>query len=329
MDKANEDDSMEDDLKILVNLPKDGWDDDKSFWPITNFIGKYVAKLYGKRKIDSWSKTNKGKSFLSMITTSDIAYCLTVMVNNYDVWDQWFKIKDHGKEELDKYKVKNQSNMTNEEKATYLRNTPKFTSKKEKKTYLDHGFSRTGVVFYNEKWKMWRLFSSDREKWDKLEICWEEYVTQTGFGRQWKSISDAEDYGYDVEDEAQETTLVAHFAMPGDDDFEGDCPWKGDQDETLEEEEEIGEDEAAAGNQGMGERKYTHEEVEKEGRIQHGGSDESSSESEEDEFDVVKVTPGNNSKKRRPPLFDDPGEDEDESPLPKKALSLKKKRPKE
>ena len=67
MDKTNEDDSMEEDLKILNNLPQDGWEDDKSFWPIMNFIGKYVAKLYGKRKIQQWSEINKGKSFLCMI----------------------------------------------------------------------------------------------------------------------------------------------------------------------------------------------------------------------------------------------------------------------
>ena len=58
------------------------------------------------------------------------------------------------------------------------------------------------------------------------------------------------------------------------DDFEGGCPWNGVQDEIVEEdvEEEIGVDEAAAGNKGMGDRKYTHAEVEKAGRMQRGSS---------------------------------------------------------
>jgi hypothetical protein len=327
VDKTNEDDSMEEDLKILNNLPQDGWDEDKSFWPIINFIGKYVAKLYGKRKIQQWSEINKGKSFLCMITTSDIAYCLTVTVNNYEVWNQWFAIKDLGKEELDKYKVKSQSKMTNEEKATYLKKAPKFTKKREKKTYLEHGFSKSGVAFYNEKWKMWRQFFMDKGKRDKLEICWEEYVRVTGFGRQWKSSSDVEDNYDDVEEEVDETMPINHFAMPGDDDFEGDCPWNGVQDDIMEEdnEEEIGMVEAAAGNKGMGDRKYTHKEVEKAGQmLRESSSDEGSS--EEDDIDFV----GTKKSNRVSLSPDDSGSDieEDDTPVPKKKrkLPVKKKR---
>ena len=158
--------------------------------------------------------------------------------------------------------------MTNDEKAKYLKKAPKFSNKREKKNYLEHGFSKSGVAFYNEKWKMWRQFFGDKGKWDKLEICWEEYVRQTGFGRQWKSSSDVEDNYDDVQEEVDETMPVNHFAMPGDDDFEEDHPWNGVQDEIAEEDnEEIGMVEAAAGNKGMGDRKYTHKEVEEEGRM--------------------------------------------------------------
>jgi len=52
------------------------------------FIAHYVRKVYADHKIVKDMKNSPGRSFLGFITDSDIAYVLTVVKNNRDMWDE-------------------------------------------------------------------------------------------------------------------------------------------------------------------------------------------------------------------------------------------------
>ena len=52
------------------------------------FIAHYVRKVWADNKIVKDMKNSPGCSFLDLITDSDIAYVLTVVKNNRDMWDE-------------------------------------------------------------------------------------------------------------------------------------------------------------------------------------------------------------------------------------------------
>ena len=68
------------------------------------FITAIAVKLVGKRALKKWMVDNKGKSALGMITMSDIAYCLTLIENNKEKWDQAYMISTLSPEEQKKWK---------------------------------------------------------------------------------------------------------------------------------------------------------------------------------------------------------------------------------
>jgi len=62
------------------------------------FIAHYVRKVFSDSKILKHLKSMPGVSFLDMISTSDIAYVLTIVKNGKRGWDEKMKGNDPNEE---------------------------------------------------------------------------------------------------------------------------------------------------------------------------------------------------------------------------------------
>jgi len=101
---------------------------------------KYVSKILGKKAVRAFLEKNKGKSVLDMLSMSDIAYCVVVVKNQHEVWDQEFEIKKVVPDKQRKYTAKVAKTLSIEDRLRYIKNQPLFTSRISKKMkYLDHG----------------------------------------------------------------------------------------------------------------------------------------------------------------------------------------------
>lgn len=58
------------------------------------FIAHYVRKVFSDSKIVKHLHSYEGVSFLDMISTSDIAYVLTIVKNGKEGWDEKMKRND-------------------------------------------------------------------------------------------------------------------------------------------------------------------------------------------------------------------------------------------
>ena len=59
---------------------------------ICAFVDKYISKIYGICKINSWLSKKKGYTFFDLMTISDIAYTVAVLENSH-VLDKKYKKK--------------------------------------------------------------------------------------------------------------------------------------------------------------------------------------------------------------------------------------------
>ncbi len=57
------------------------------------FLDKYVSHVVGNHYFMQWSKSNRTKTFLDKVTTSDIAYTVLVYENSNEVWKEELKIR--------------------------------------------------------------------------------------------------------------------------------------------------------------------------------------------------------------------------------------------
>ena len=53
---------------------------------LCHFIGNYVGETYDIRAINRWTSSNKGETFLDMMTVDDVAYCVVLLRNHKGVW---------------------------------------------------------------------------------------------------------------------------------------------------------------------------------------------------------------------------------------------------
>ena len=60
---------------------------------ICTLVDKYISKIYGIRKINSWLSKKKGYTVFDLMTISDIAYTVAVLENSHEVWDKEYKKK--------------------------------------------------------------------------------------------------------------------------------------------------------------------------------------------------------------------------------------------
>ena len=192
---------------------------------VCRFLDKFVMNLHGKAHIRAFCEKNKGHSFIDKVTSSDCAYVVLLLANNKDKWDQEIELgwSELPKTELEKYKPRNQHLLTDEDKLKYKKVEARFTSSKgRKKTYLSHGFNKEGICFFKKQCEDWRAFLGNKDLHDMLRVSYDEYCMQATVAQHWtgRSIVDVEE-DEDAEDSDEEEG-VNHFAIPGDEDFEGD-----------------------------------------------------------------------------------------------------------
>ena len=212
------------DIKYLMDIPPALSSDThtEELNVIFRFITGIVIKMLGKRSVKKWVKDNKGKSPLDMITMSDIAYCLTLIENNKEKWDQAHDIMQLPPEEQEKWK--NPKKLPEDEREQYIKKMPRFTSRKgNKASYKKSGMNAEGEAFYNNKWEAWKKLARDKRSWDLLQEGWDEYNSNTGWSEQWvdhelATVSNEEE---DREGESMEVSADA-FALPGDEGFTQD-----------------------------------------------------------------------------------------------------------
>ena len=50
--------------------------------------------MYGEQYISTWLKKNKGKTFLNLITMSDVANAKTLVLNSHEVWEEDLEVRE-------------------------------------------------------------------------------------------------------------------------------------------------------------------------------------------------------------------------------------------
>ena len=216
---------------------------------VVRFIGVYVSRLYGDKAIKVWMKKNKGKTFLDMITMSDVAYCVALIENSHEVWEEELEVKKEiaklMPDEQEKFRKKGK--LSKKEKKTFLKREPKdprFTSRKgTTRAYLSNGWNRDGVRLFNQIWATFKGVASNRDTWEKMKILWEEYVEKSGFGKEWKMQTMSSEDGNAWDEEEEEELPSDRFALPGDEEFRKDCEY-GNNDSNVSPKEKVDEEEA-------------------------------------------------------------------------------------
>ena len=197
---------------------------------LCNFISKYVSKLYGVNAIRTWLKTNKGKSFLHMISMCDIAYCICLVKNSERVWTQDKEVRQMDKSEQQRYKTwKTIKNA--EEKERYRLFTPRFSGGSGmKRTFCGVMWNEEGIAYYEETLTSWRTAYRDKMEWLRLEQVWEDYVVRNRTCQNtcahWKRRGEDDVGELDDENTLVESTTMAILDEPvllrGDLGFVGD-----------------------------------------------------------------------------------------------------------
>jgi hypothetical protein len=185
---------------------------------ICAFVDKYISKIYGIRKINSWLSKKKGYTFFDLMTISDIAYTVAVLENSHEVWDEEYKKKRMSAVEWAQYRTSDD----------YTSTKPKFTDRKgRKREYCDSGWSKEGIDFYNEVYQRWKViaFNNNVRVWSSLEEAWESYADETNFGNGYSRKKMRLDTAPKDGEETQQVEDMPEdrFCIMGEIE---DCPWK-------------------------------------------------------------------------------------------------------
>ena len=205
----------------MMNVPPSlGEVDGTELSAVYRFITEIAVKLVGKRALKKWMRDNKGKSALDMITMSDVAYCLTLIENNKEKWDQAYMISTLSPEEQKKWK--DNKTLSADERTSYTKKEPLFTSRRgNKSSYKKSGLNEDGVAFYRKHFEAWKTLARDSTSWDMLQEGWSEFNSDTGWSEQWVANEISGEERRREEEELMEVDADA-FALPGDESFEND-----------------------------------------------------------------------------------------------------------
>ena len=66
---------------------------DELIGQMMGFMAKYVSKLYGARYMSGWMRKNKDRKFIDLFTMSDVAYCLALVENYHEVWEEEIDVR--------------------------------------------------------------------------------------------------------------------------------------------------------------------------------------------------------------------------------------------
>ena len=129
-----------------------------NYWPFFWFV--YAMKLYGVNAINKGLKMNSYKSFMDMITTSDINYVVSLSRNSKAVQEQDLDISLMNSEEQQKYK---------DGYAGYEVKRPIFSGgANTKRAYCGVMWNYEGRAFYDDVKMKWDLAFDYEDTWDLL-----------------------------------------------------------------------------------------------------------------------------------------------------------------
>lgn len=216
--------------------------DANAFDHIVHFIANYVVKLYGLYALQAKVRNNPGSTFIDHTTVSDWAYCLLLVVNGKARVDQLLEIKTFNDDVQAMYKMR-RDKMTQAQRDMYPIVQGLFTGRKGNKLiYRGHGMNAEGLALYETIKAKWAMLFRNKVWYDMLKEKWYEYVKESGIGKHWKSIELDSVDGSALGGIPQEEQQAALLCLPGDSDFEDDCPWR-----MMDNEEDEVEDDGDAG----------------------------------------------------------------------------------
>ena len=245
----------------MVNVNSRDEHEDQGIEDLCHFIGYYVGNTYGVRAINTWTRENKGKTFLDKMTVDDVTYCVALLQNHEQVWEQ--DAEKARSDETKKLKYKNYMQIVNEEeRAKYAPRNPRFSAGAGvKQEFGKEIWNEDGRELYREIRRNWSRDMSDKNTWLWLEDIWNGWVKTSGFCRHWKlkDCGSAEDEDERAECE-DETGLML---LPGDEGFASgkEQKWLDEDGEGLTEVRGLHESEDENGETG-GERGGNVNEVE-------------------------------------------------------------------
>lgn len=119
-DKCDDDIDFDEMLTLLQDPPdSESFETDQDLYKhLVHFIAKYVSKLYGMYNLQAKVKENPGTNFITHITVSDLAYCVLLIVNGNERFDQILEIRSKDEHTQAMYKKKREA-MTQVEKDQY------------------------------------------------------------------------------------------------------------------------------------------------------------------------------------------------------------------
>ena len=202
--------------------------DTERFNMFFSFVTTFVIKLYGENYILDKVKANPGSTIWDYVTSSDVSYGITQVVNGMDRWKQEYEIRQMPKEEQDKYKKEEvRKKLPQDEQEKYVRFQGKFTTRAGRKSaFLSCGYNKEGLRMYKMLWKYWKDMFRDKDWFDMMLVAWEVWVEENEFGEEYKekkrgvsrpALDDSED-----EDEDEFADL---YVMPSDERYVSDRPW--------------------------------------------------------------------------------------------------------
>ena len=140
------------------------------------FISNYVSRLYGVNAIRTWLKEHKGKTFLDMMTVSDVAYVISLLKNSWCVWDQDLLVKSESDMEQEKY-CNRKTLEDPEDRRKYEQEYPMFSDGRGlKRTFCGVMWNDEGMQYLAETTQTWGNDRSDIQEWTLLYEAWDNYV---------------------------------------------------------------------------------------------------------------------------------------------------------
>ena len=144
-------------------------DDTDRFNMFFSFVTTFVIKLYGENYIPDKVKANPGSTIWDYVTSSDVSYGITQVVNGMDRWKQEYEISQMPEEEQDKYKKEEvRKKLPKDEQEKYVRFQGKFT---------------TRLRFYKKLWRYWKDMFRDKDWFDMMLVAWQVWVEENKFGQ--------------------------------------------------------------------------------------------------------------------------------------------------
>ena len=141
--------------------------------PVCRFIGKYVKYLHGENTIKKFVDREKGRTFLDMITPSDVAYSISLIKNSQDVWKESNKISKMPEEVQKKYKDKKNEDFVKKEEPLFTKGSG------QKREFGRVMWNEVGTDFLANAQKEWIKSFNQEEVCTLLEKAWESYTKET------------------------------------------------------------------------------------------------------------------------------------------------------